>query len=204
MSEIKHAQFLKLQAMGKEPLNLPAEIYFAGNEELQKRPGAHHLPQYRQTGTYNLPAVKEMRKRVAMDRAKRLINMKMTEVELRKIGGIEALTKQLAEHGLSINEQQKEIASMHADMLTKEWEAKRKDRLDEKLAQLAKAGQAYEEVKADLLPPVDAVKATQAAQSVRLAPSEDLSSLKDESQKDKEAEAGQKQSVAVAFESVNV
>lgn len=175
---------MQLQEMGREPISLPEKIFFGGNETLQKSPGNHHMPQYRQTGTYNHPAVRQYRKRVAMDRAKRLINNKMTEVELRKIGGMDGLQKALAEFGMKIDNDQMQVAMMNASALEEDGKAKMQMREEQKIIEMAKLGMKYVPVEADKAAPVDVVKATIRAQKTKLAAENDLSSLKDESEKD--------------------
>lgn len=187
MSELSHKQFLHLQAMDRTPIALPAEIYFGGNEILQKTPGAHHLPQYRQTGTYHLPQLKEWRKRVAMDRAKRLLNMKMSETELRNIGGVEGVKEGLAEHGLGISGKQFEIAKMNATSLELEGEAKKMSREQDKKAMEEKLGKKLDEIKADESPPDDPIAAALKASAAKVTGDNDLSSLTSEEDKDKEA-----------------
>lgn len=176
---------MQLQEMGREPISLPEKIYFAGNETLQKTPGNHHLPQYRKTGTYNHPSLKMYRKRVAMDRAKRLINNKMTEVELRKVGGMEGLQRSLSEFGLKIDQEQMEVALMNANALEEDGKAKKEMREEQKMIEMAKLGIKYVPVEADRQKPVDVVRATIRAQHTQVPADEDLSSLKDESEKDK-------------------
>ncbi len=191
MSQITHDTYLKLEAMGKAPISLPAEIYFGGDERLQKSPGAHHLPQYRKTGTWHLPALKEQRKRVAMDRAKRLINMKMSEVELRKVGGLEGVQTALKEHGLGISKDQHEIAELNAKHLSLESEVKRRDR-DEAKAKIEKeTGKKMESIEAEPINPAeDILKIVQSEALSKVSADDNLSSL--ENEEDKESNASQK------------
>lgn len=187
MSELSHKQYLNLQAMGREPISLPAEIYFAGNEILQKSPGGHHLPQFRETGTFNHPSLKAQRKRVAMDKAKRILNMKMTEVELRQSGGLPGIKESLKEHGLTINEKQWEIAKMNADNLTLEGEARRAGKVEGRKILEEKLGKPVEEIKADEAKPIDPIAAAMKASAISMLGDNDLSSNKSEEEKDREA-----------------
>lgn len=107
MAEMKLKQYRALEAAGAEPdIQLPAEINHAGDERLQKAycdtpsckegnclcgKGAHHLPQYQKTGTYNHPMLVRYRAKVARDRARRFNRMQMSSTELKKIGGPAAL-----------------------------------------------------------------------------------------------------------------
>lgn len=175
---------MQLQEMGREPISLPASIFFGGNETLQKTPGNHHLPQFRKTGTYNHPSIRAWRKRVAMDRAKRLINNKMSEVELRKCGGMAGLQKSLEEFGLKVDEEQMEVALMNANALEQDGKAKHEMREEQKMLEMAKLGLKYVPAEADKAAPVDVVRATVRANNTRLEADDDLSSLKDESEKD--------------------
>ena len=177
-------RFMQLQEMGREPISLPEKIFFAGNETLQKTPGNHHLSQFRKTGTYNHPSLKAYRKRVAMDRAKRLINNKMTEIELRKCGGMAGLQASLNEFGMKIDEEQMEVALMNANALEEDGKAKKQMREEQKMLEMAKLGIKYVPAEADNARPVDVVKATIKAQNTKVAADDDLSSLKDESEKD--------------------
>lgn len=199
-------RFNLLQEMGREPINLPADIYFAGDEILQKTPGNHHRPEFRKTGTYNHPNVRKQRQRVAQDRATRLINGKMTEVELRKVGGMDGLNKALAEFGLKIDEEQMEVALMNANMLAEEGNAKRMDRDEAKRKVLAEHGIVYQPIEAEktAVSPQQHARDAAAAAMAKPEADEDLSSLKDESEKDgnelkKGEEGGAKDGVAVKF-----
>lgn len=102
MSNLKYSQFLKLRAMDREPIDLPSNIYFAGNVTMQKshctndmcKPGAckcgggmHHLPEFQKTGTYWHPNLAAWRLRVAKDRLDRAQKNQASETELRKSGG---------------------------------------------------------------------------------------------------------------------
>lgn len=175
---------MKLEEMGRAPISLPAAIFFGGNEILQKTPGNHHLPQFRKTGTYNHPSIVAYRKRVAIDRANRLKKNKMTEVELRKIGGVQGLQTALAEFGLHINEGDMEVVMMNAGALEQEGQAKREYNEQQKVIEMARLGIKYTPAVADTAKPVDVVKATAQAQNKKLAADDDLSSLRDESEKD--------------------
>lgn len=185
MARLTMERFMQLQEMGREPISLPASIFFGGNEVLQKTPGNHHLPQFRKSGTFNHPSLRAWRKRVAMDRAKRLINNKMSEVELRKCGGIAGLQKALEEFGLAIDADQKEVALMNANALEMDGKAKREMHESQKIIEMAKLGIKYTPIPEDTTKPVDVVKATIRAQKTKVAAEDDLSSLKDESEKDK-------------------
>ncbi len=177
-------RFMQLQEMGREPISLPEDINFGGNETLQKTPGNHHRPQFRKTGTYNHPSLKAYRKRVAMDRAKRLINNKMTEVELRKCGGMEGLQRSLAEFGMKIDAEQMEVALMNAGALEEDGKAKKEMREEQKMLEMAKLGIKYVPVEADTTKPVDVVKAVARAKATKVSADEDLSGTKDEAEKD--------------------
>jgi hypothetical protein len=178
-------RFMKLQEMGREPIALPEQIYFAGNITLQKTPGNHHLPQYRKTGTYNHPALRAMRKREALDMAKRLINNKLTEVSLRKIGGLVGLQERLSEFGLKIDNEQMEVAQMNAHALEEDGKAKHQMREEQKMLEMAKLGIAYKPLEAEKTPfsPKEQVNAVIRAQKAKPAPADDLSS-RDDSEKD--------------------
>lgn len=183
-------RFMQLQEMGREPISLPDRIFFGGNEILQKTPGNHHLPQFRKTGTFNHPSIRAYRKRVAMDRAKRLINSKMTEVELRKVGGMEGLQKSLAEFGLKIDQEQMEVAMMNATALEEDGRAKRELSENQKVIEMARLGIKYtpgdrdKTIDNEVMTPKKLSSAVARANSTKLAPEDDLSSLKDESEKD--------------------
>ena len=181
MGKITHSRFEQLVEMGREPINLPYEIYFNGNETLQKTPGAHHLEQYRSTGTYNHPNVKEQRKRETLDYAKRLLNGKMSGVTLKKIGGVKGLNMRLQEFGMAIDDDQTEIINMNASFLESEYAARKQDSEDER----KKAGR--EEVKQE--PKVGdtekkTVEGAKKAATTKLSAQDDLSSG-DENEKEK-------------------
>ena len=125
MANIKHEQYEKLVAQGREPIPLPYEIFFNGNEVLQKAPGVHHLEQFRTTGTYNHPNLQKNRKRIAVDAAKRLLNGKMNPVSLRQLGGVVGIKKRLEEFGLEINEEQQTIIDRNAGFLEDSYDARK-------------------------------------------------------------------------------
>lgn len=75
MAELTGAQRRKLEELGREPISLPAEIYFAGNEQKQ-----------RENGTYNHPNLVKNRLRIAMDRLERARKEIMSDTEKAKIG----------------------------------------------------------------------------------------------------------------------
>lgn len=177
-------RYQKLEEMGRAPISLPSDIFFGGNEILQKTPGNHHRPQFRKTGTFNHPSIRAYRKRVAIDRANRLKKNKMSEVELRKIGGLQGLQSALAEFGLKINEEDMEVVLMNASALESDGLAKREYNEQQKVVELARLGIKYVPMVADNAKPVDVVKVTTQAQNKRVAADDDLSSLKDESEKD--------------------
>lgn len=192
MSQITHDQYLRLEALGKAPISLPAEIFFGGDERLQKSPGAHHLAQYRKTGTYDLPQLKEWRLRVAKDQAKRLLNSKMSEVELRKVGGIGGLQEKLKEHGLTINKEQWAVAEMHAKYLSLEAEAKKKDKEDMRIKVEETTGKKLEEIAAEPVNPhEDFLSAAIASATAKVTGDDDLSSLQNEDEKDGNGEVSQ-------------
>ncbi len=97
MPELKPSRRRELIAMGREPIELPADIHFAGHETLQRAKCSgdcpdedcrcpqtrHHLPQYKRTGTYYHPELAKQRLRVAEDRVKRLQSYKASAVEER-------------------------------------------------------------------------------------------------------------------------
>lgn len=199
MSQISHDTYLRHEAKGRTPISLPAEVFFSGDTRLQKSPGAHHLPQYRNTGTYNLPALKEYRKRVAMDRAKRIIGMKMSEVELRMIGGLEGVQEALKEFGLTINKDQWAVAEINAKHLSLESEVKRKEREDAKIKMEKETGKKVETIDAEAVNPNEDIVSIVAAE-MKLKPSadDDLSSLMNE--EDKERGASKSAGVEVEFE----
>jgi hypothetical protein len=179
-------RFMQLQEMGREPISLPDKIYFAGNVTAQKTPGNHHLPQFRKTGTYNHPALRAQRKREAMDFAKRLLNGKLTEVTLRKIGGIKGLQDRLEEFNFKIDEEQMQIALMNAESLEQEGQAKKQMREEQKILEMARIGIKYEpltEEKAAFTPKAQ-IAAIQRSQKTKVSADEDLSSLRDEAEKD--------------------
>lgn len=106
MSELTMKRYRELVALGRAPIDLPAEIYFNGDERLQKAhcetlscpigacrcgKGRHHLPEYQKTGTYDHPNLVAHRERVAADRLGRLVNGKMSDAEMRKIGNVDTL-----------------------------------------------------------------------------------------------------------------
>lgn len=190
MARLTMERFMQLQEMGREPISLPDKIYFGGNEVLQKTPGNHHMPQFRKTGTYNHPSLRAQRKRVAMDRAKRLINGKMTEVELRKVGGMPGLQAALAEFGLKIDAEQMEVAMMNATALDEDGKAKHEMREEQKMLEMAKLGMKYtpgdsvKTVDNEVMTPKKLVAAVARANATKIKPEDDLSSLKDESEKD--------------------
>lgn len=177
-------RYQKLEEMGRTPISLPASIFFGGNEILQKTPGNHHLPQFRKSGTFNHPSIRAYRKRVAIDRANRLKKNKMSEVELRKIGGLPGLQTALGEFGLKINEEDMEVVQMNASALEADGTAKREYNEQQKIVEMARLGIKYVPMVADNARPVDVVKATTQAQNKRVSADDDLSSLKDESEKD--------------------
>lgn len=179
-------RFMQLQEMGREPISLPESIYFAGNVALQKTPGNHHLPKYRKTGTYNHPQVRAQRKREVMDMAKRLINNKLQEVSLRKIGGLEGLQSALAEFGLTIDKDQMEVAQMNAKFLEQDGFAKKQMREEQKMFEMAKLGLKYVPAEEDKTPyPVAAqVRDVVRSQKTKLAPEDQLDSLRDDADRD--------------------
>ncbi len=87
MAHVTETQRKKLLELGRPPIELPAEIFFGGNESLQRAPGRHHLPQYQKTGTYMHPNLVKHRLRVAEDQLKRALEMKMSETERKLLGG---------------------------------------------------------------------------------------------------------------------
>lgn len=185
MGKITHSRFEQLVEMGREPINLPYEIYFNGNETLQKAKGSHHLEQYRSEGTYNHPSVKAQRKREALDYAKRLLNGKMSSVTLRKIGGIGGIKTRLEEFGLTIDQEQMEVINMNADFLSAEYEARKTVSEEER-----KASGRVEAVQEPEAPNKDDVlaKAAEKAAEAKLSPANDLSSG-DEEEKRKKVQA---------------
>ncbi len=185
MSNITHDQYQKLSAMGKAPINLPADIYFAGNITLQKSPGVHHRPEFRQTGTYYHPLLVAQREREAKDAAKRLIDGKMSEPEHRKIGGLKGLQEKLAEHGLTLTSEQGEVAKMYDDSLSLTGEMKVKERELQHAAIESVTGKKYEpivqepaHIKDDIL------QAAMSAAKAMVKGDDDLSSLRSEDEKD--------------------
>lgn len=99
MSELKHKQFKTLVQMDRAPIDLPAEIYFAGNVKAQRSvctrgcpdgkcicTGRHHLPKYQKTGTYWLKELCQQRLRDAQDHLNRLMNGKSSDAENRDMG----------------------------------------------------------------------------------------------------------------------
>lgn len=179
-------RFMQLQEMGREPISLPESIYFGGNVALQKTPGNHHLPRYRKTGTYNHPQVRAQRKREALDMAKRLINNKLQEVSLRKLGGLAGLQERLAEFGLTIDKDQMEVAQMNANALEQDGMAKKKMREEQKIIEMARLGIKYEPAEAEKTPYTaqQQVRDVVRAQNAKLKSEDNLSSLKDDSELD--------------------
>lgn len=152
MSKLTITQYEKLRDMGKEPIHLPADIFFGGDERLQKTPGAHHRPEFRKTGTYMHPSVVENRRRVWTDRAKRLVKGKMSEVELRKCGGLGGINQALEEFGIKLDPESMQMAEMHEVSLQQEFEAKKADREEFKHQFETKTGKKWEDVNEDLTP----------------------------------------------------
>jgi hypothetical protein len=180
-------RFMQLQEMGREPISLPESIYFAGNVALQKMPGNHHLPKYRKTGTYNHPQVKAQRKREVLDMAKRLINNKLQEVSLRKVGGFQGLQEALAEFDLTIDKEQMAVARMNAEFLEQDGMAKKKMREEQKMLEMARLGIKYEPLESidkQVFTPKQMSSAVVRAKNAKLAPEDNLSSLKDDSELD--------------------
>jgi len=84
MAELKMKQYRKLQSLGAEPIPRPSDINFADNLSLQKTPGRHHRPEFRECGTYLHPNLIAYRLRVAKDRIKRFDAMIATDTEMKK------------------------------------------------------------------------------------------------------------------------
>ncbi len=103
MAEIKYSRAQKLKEMGREIIDLPEKIWFAGRESLQRTPGPHHLPQYQETGTYWHPDCCRQRLRIAEDRLKRALQFKASTYEGRAYGNPEDLEA-------AVKERQKELA----------------------------------------------------------------------------------------------
>lgn len=177
MSQLTHERFLQLQDMGREPIRLPAEIHFGGNERLQKTPGNHHLPKYRKSGTWDHPLNVAQRKRVVTDQATRLLNGTMSEVTLRKIGGLPGLQKRLEEFNLRIDEDQWSMMETNAESLDLEYEAKKHDRDEFKKNYEEKTGNKLEALEPEPVNPrEDVVKQEIQAKNARISPQDDLRS----------------------------
>lgn len=112
MAQLTYDRAQQLEEMGRKPISLPADIFFGGNELLQKTPGPHHRPEFRTTGTYNHPNLVEYRKRVAVDRANRFLGGTMSKTELQKVGGAEGIKEALKEHGLALDVENVDIIEM--------------------------------------------------------------------------------------------
>lgn len=179
--------------MGKRPISLPADIFFGGDERLQKTPGAHHRPEYRKSGTYDHPNVVEWRQRVWTDRAKRLVKGKMSEVELRKIGGLAGINKGLEEFGIKIDPESLQVAEMHEVSLQQEFEAKKADREEFKHQFESKTGKKWEDVSEDPTP-VSEKEILKAAAEARIAQptnsEENLRSITEVDDEDERRETG--------------
>ena len=79
MSDLAPSQRRRLEDMGREPISLPAEIYFAGNVQKQKN-----------AGTDKHPNILKHNLRVAEDRLSRAMNDKMSDSErMLSSGGLE-------------------------------------------------------------------------------------------------------------------
>lgn len=86
MATIRYETYKKLKEMGREPIDLPADINFAGDITLQKKKGRHHKMEFRNTGTYYHPNLCAQRLREAEDRLKRFQDMKISNTELKLYG----------------------------------------------------------------------------------------------------------------------
>jgi len=184
MSKLTYDRVQQLEKMGRPPIELPAEIFFGGNEKLQKTPGRHHLPQYRETGTYNHPNLVAHRKRVAGDRVQRLANSKMSDVEFTAMGGIDGLRAALKEHGLGLNEKAMEVVTEQAQELQAKVEVKKME-WDQRVQSFeAQTGKKHNPVVAEPVNPHEnIVAAAEAAANAKVTGSDDLSDG-DDSEKD--------------------
>jgi threonine dehydratase len=92
MAELKYKRVRELKEMGREVIELPDQINFAGRESIQK-----------QMGTYWHVDLCRYRLRVAEDRLKRALESKASTYEGRTFGGVEDLENE-------IKTRQKELA----------------------------------------------------------------------------------------------
>lgn len=80
MPELSAAGYKRLRAFNRMPHDINVNIWFDGNETLQKKPGKHHLKEFQETGTYDHPEVVRVRQDLLRDLVKRLAEGKMSPI----------------------------------------------------------------------------------------------------------------------------
>ncbi len=118
MAELTASAYKRLYELGRSPSLINANIWFGGNEALQKAPGRHHLKEFQATGTYNHPQVAKERQQRLKDLVRRLSEGKMNAVTYKnKIGNLQQFLQKCADNDVVIKQEALEQLYTEAELL---------------------------------------------------------------------------------------